>query len=154
MLLMALLVLGTSTVAAQKKPFSPEALQDTFLTMEGETVSLGEILEKHKGRPVFVDIWATWCKDCLVGMPQIRELMEKYPDIAFVFLSLDKDMEHWKKGIPKYGIEGGDHYFSEKGWKSALFSSIELDWVPRYMLLDKEGNITLYRAIKSMFKLV
>lgn len=148
-LLMTFLVLGTPMVTAQTKSFTPEALQDIFLTQEGQTVSLEEILEKHKGRPVFIDIWATWCKDCLVGMPQLRELMEKYPGIAFVFLSLDRDVEHWKKGIPKYKIEGGDHYFAEKGWKSPLFTSIELDWIPRYMLLDREGNITLYRAIKT-----
>ncbi len=134
---------------AQTRSFTEAALDDTFLSVNGATVSFREILEKHRGKPVLIDVWATWCKDCIVGMPELKKMMGNYPAVEFVFLSLDKGREQWEKGIKKYGLANGTHYYSENGWKSDFFTSIELDWIPRYMLLDGQGNIIVYRAIKA-----
>ncbi len=43
----------------------------------------------------------------------------------------------------------GQHFWAPKGWESDLFSSIDLDWIPRYMVLDEEGKIKLFKAIKA-----
>ncbi len=134
---------------AQKHTFSEEALNDILLTEKNKEVSFISILDENKGRTIFLDIWASWCKDCVVGMPKVKKLKKEYPEVSFVYISLDKNETNWKKGIRRFGIEDGAHYWATNGWKSDLFNDLDLDWIPRYMILDGSGNIKVFKAIKA-----
>jgi hypothetical protein len=61
---------------------------------------------------------------------------------------LDKETESWKHGIEKYGVIG-ENYFIPSGWKGPFCSSIDLDWIPRYMVINPKGEISLYKAIET-----
>lgn len=128
--------------------FSDAALNDEFVALNGDSVLFKTILEKHQGRTVFIDVWASWCKDCLVGLPSVKTLQEDYPEVDFVYLSLDKTQKAWKKGVDRLDIEG-DHYFMQSGWKGAMGTFLDLDWIPRYMIIDKQGGIKVFKAIKT-----
>jgi len=67
---------------------------------------------------------------------------------VFLFLSLDKTTENWKKAIKTFKIKG-EHYYIASGWKGDFCSSIDLDWIPRYIVINPEGEIALYKAIKA-----
>ena len=71
--------------------------------------------------------------------------------MSFVFLSLDKSLGAWKKGIQTYNLQG-DHYFMQSGWKGAMGTFLDLDWIPRYMIIDPDGKIVVYKAIKTKDK--
>ena len=139
-------------IQAQEHSFSDEALNDTLINLEGEDVTFNSIIEENIGNVVLIDIWATWCKDCIVGMPIVNKLKKDYPNVVFVYISLDRDESSWKQGIKRFKIENGSHFWAVDGWKSELFQSIDLDWIPRYMILDEQGKIKLYRAIKASDK--
>lgn len=128
--------------------FSQDALNDTFVTLSGETIPFNEILTKHKGKTILIDVWASWCKDCIKGMPKVKTLQENNTDVVYVFLSLDKNMDSWKRGIDKYQVEG-DHYFMQSGWKGDFGTFIDLDWIPRYVVVDETGTIKLFKAVKA-----
>lgn len=128
--------------------FSEAALNDEFVTLNGNSVLFKTILEKHLGNTVFIDVWASWCKDCLEGLPSVKELQQKHPEVDFVYLSLDKTQKAWKKGIDRLEIKG-DHYFMQSGWKGAMGTFLDLDWIPRYMIIDKQGSIKVFKAIKT-----
>ena len=126
--------------------FSEEALNDTFITLEGDSVAFREILDKHKGETLVIDIWASWCRDCIKGMPKVKDLQEKYKDATYIFLSLDRGEEAWKRGIKKYDVKG-EHYYMQSGWKGPFGNFVNLDWIPRYMIVNGDGTISLYKAI-------
>jgi thiol-disulfide isomerase/thioredoxin len=126
--------------------FPQEALEDVFLSLAGEENSFASILESHKGETIFIDVWAAWCRDCIEGMPKLKKMQATFPEATFLFLSLDRSVASWKKGIKKYTLEGSHHFISS-GWKGAFGKAIDLDWIPRYMIVDKTGAISLYRAI-------
>jgi hypothetical protein len=67
--------------------------------------------------------------------------------VVYVFLSLDRTLEKWKKGISKFEIKG-DHYFMPAGWNGPFVDFIDLDWITRYMVIDTQGHIKVYKAIK------
>lgn len=134
---------------AQEYAFSESALKDILIDSEGKEVSFNSIIEANKGNVVLLDIWASWCKDCVIGMPIVKDLMKEYPEVSFIYISLDRNATAWKNGIQKFEIGEGSHYWAAEGWDSDLFKSIDLDWIPRYMILDEEGNIKLYKAIKA-----
>jgi len=142
------LLLFVGFAEAQQKFFSEAALNEKFFSENDVEISFSEILQQYKGKTVFIDIWASWCKDCIVGMPKVQKLREENPEVVFLFLSLDKEIESWKHGIEKYGVVG-ENYFIPAGWKGDFCSSIDLDWIPRYMVVNPEGEISLYKAIET-----
>ncbi len=131
--------------------FSEDALNDTFITLQGESIQFKNILTKHKGQTILIDVWASWCRDCVKGMPKVKNIQEKNPEIVYLFLSLDKNLESWKKGIDKNQIKG-EHYYMQSGWKGPFGEFLDLDWIPRYLVVDKQGNIKLYKATKATDK--
>lgn len=57
-------------------PFAGERAPDfTVTALDGESVTLQSL----RGKPVFVNFWATWCLPCLEEMPEIEELYREYP---------------------------------------------------------------------------
>lgn len=144
--LLLLSVLGCNTEVPTQ--FSTEALNDTFITLQGESVAFKTILEKHKGKTIVVDIWASWCGDCLKGLPKVKALQSEYTDVVYVFLSLDKNQDGWKRGVKKYNV-AGEHYYMQSGWKGAFGKFVKLNWIPRYMVINEQGNIELFKAVKA-----
>ena len=149
-ILLLILLISVSTCKAQEEPkvFSEKALADVFLDTEGTSITFSEILETYKGKQIVIDIWASWCKDCIKGMPKVEKLQANNKDTIFLFLSLDKSEEAWDKGIKKHKIEG-EHYFMKSGWKGEFATFLDLDWIPRYLVVDEKGNIALFRAVKA-----
>ena len=131
--------------------FSEAALNDALLTLNDDSILFKSILEKHQGKTVFIDVWASWCKDCLKGLPSVKALQTEHPEVDFVYLSLDKTQKAWKKGIKRLEIKG-DHYFMKSGWKGAMGTFLDLDWIPRYMIIDQQGQIKVFKAIKTSDK--
>lgn len=45
-------------------------------------------LEQFKGKPLFINFWATWCPPCVAEMPSIQKLFSEYKDkVAFILIS-------------------------------------------------------------------
>lgn len=146
-------VVSFSCSNAQKKSFSKEALAETVVAFDSSAVTFQSILEKHKGKTIVIECWASWCGDCVKAMPKIKELQANNPDVAYVFLSCDKTSDKWKEGIEKHELKG-DHYLIKDGQKGSFGKSIDLDWIPRYIIVSKKGGISLYRAIETDFDLI
>lgn len=148
--LIALVAIVMSVCAQEKTAFETTTLSEKFMALDGSEVTLQNILDKHKGKTVVIDVWASWCSDCLKGLPLVKELQEKTAadDLVYVFLSVDKKKESWKAAITKRNING-DHYFVPTGMKGSFGKAINLDWIPRYMVVGKDGSIKLYKAIKA-----
>lgn len=137
--------LNCQSISEEK--FSEEALQDQFINFDGNSVSFKSILDKHIGRDILINVWASWCKDCIKSLPKLQELQKSYPNIDYIFLSLDKSQKAWRRGIERYNLEG-EHYFMFSGWKGAMGDFLNLDWIPRYLLVNAEGEIVVFKAIK------
>lgn len=139
-----------SCTNAQKTSFSKEALSETLLTSDESQLGFQDILKKHEGKTLVIEVWASWCGDCVKAMPKVKELQANNPDVAFVFISMDKTADKWKLGIEKHELKG-DHYMANDQMKGAFGKAIDLDWIPRYIIVDKTGNIALYRAVETDF---
>ena len=138
------------TSNAQKTKFSEEALSETLLATDGSQVAFKDILKKHKGKTLVIEVWASWCSDCVKAMPKLKELQANNPDVAYVFISMDKTVDKWKAGIEKHEMKG-DNFMANDQMKGVFAKAIDVDWIPRYIILDKKGKIVLYRAIETDF---
>ena len=138
---------------AQKAPeinkteFSKEALSQKIMSLEGKRTSIADVLQKHEGRIVIIDFWASWCQDCILALPAAKVLQENNPELDFVYFSLDRSHAQWKKGLDKYQITNQENYWFDAGWKNSFNNYIDLNWVPRFMVIDQTGKIAKYYAI-------
>jgi thiol-disulfide isomerase/thioredoxin len=136
---------------AQKTEFSKKALSETLLTTDDKQVKFEDILKNQNGKTILIEIWASWCGDCVKAMPKLKELQANNPNVSYVFISMDKTTDKWKQGIEKHELNGLQ-YMANDGMKGAFAKAIDLDWIPRYIIIDKTGKIVLYRAIETDFE--
>ncbi|HEX8577959.1 MAG TPA: TlpA disulfide reductase family protein [Flavobacterium sp.] len=148
---LTIVLMVISCTTAQKTAFSKEALENKLVALDGSEVAFKNILEKYRGKTLVIEAWASWCGDCVKAMPKIKELQANNPDVAYLFISADKTADKWKAGIEKHNLQG-DHYLIKDGMKGTFGKSIDLDWIPRYIIVDKTGKIVLYRAIETDFE--
>ena len=118
----------------------------TLLNVGGKKTSLSDVLNKYKGKFIYLDIWASWCGPCVGGMPAALKLRKEYKgkNIAFVYFdSGDKVPETWRRAIEKYKIseEGGDNYLITNIDNSKFVKEIGLSKIPRMLIFDKTGKI-------------
>jgi peroxiredoxin len=57
----------------------------TLQTLDGEMVTLSEL----QGRPVLVNMWASWCTPCKYEMPTIQKMYEEFRDRGLVVLAVN-----------------------------------------------------------------
>jgi len=48
---------------------------------------------QFKGKVVYVDFWASWCKPCKKSFPWLNQLQKKYKDQGLVVLAINLDKE-------------------------------------------------------------
>ena len=56
-------------------------------TLDGKMFRMAE----HRGRPVVLDFWATWCAPCRASMPHLASIQERYHGDGLVVLGLSVD---------------------------------------------------------------
>lgn len=130
-----------------KTEFSKQALAHKLQDENGKEISVSDILRQHQGKVVILDFWAGWCRDCLKAFPKAKELEANNPDIDFIFLSLERSKESFLKSLDKYEMNGKENYWFASGWKNDFNNYIDLNWIPRYIVVDQKSDIAKYYAI-------
>ncbi len=105
-------------------------------------------LSDFKGKVVYLDVWATWCKKCLEEMNKGKKLKEAFKgnkDVVFLYVSIDIDAEKWKNYIKLNQVEGV-HLISRDGAEENILQRYDIPYIPRFVLIDKQGNIVQYEA--------
>jgi len=100
-----------------------------------------------KRKMLFIDIWATYCPDCRKELPALETLQQTYKGkpITFVSISVDRDKEAWKTMVKEKKLNG-IHLYASPETKELFKKLYDLRSIPRYMLVDKEGNIISINA--------
>ena len=107
---------------------------------KGGTTSLDDL----KGRYVYIDVWATWCGPCIREIPALKETVKHYQgkNIHFVGISIDepKDYEKWKTMVTEKEM-AGFQLMADNNWESEFVTKYGILGIPRFILVDPEGNI-------------
>ena len=72
--------------------------------IDGRAVDLAD----YGGRPVVVNLWATWCPPCRREMPVLERAQSAYPDIGFVLVNQGEDAETIERFLAEAGLDISD----------------------------------------------
>ena len=117
---------------------------NNYENFNGERTSLSDL----QGKYVYIDVWATWCGPCIREIPSLKVIEKKYENknIHFVSLSIDErnrpryNYEAWRKMIVEKDL-GGIQLFADNAFNSKFTKAYGIDSIPRFLLIDPEGNI-------------
>ena len=87
-------------------------------------------LASYAGKPVVLNLWASWCGPCQRVMPSLQRAQQRYPGVQFVFANQGES------------VEKVERYLALKG--------LALD----HMLLDRHGQVARHfqqRALPTTF---
>ena len=91
---------------------------------------------------MYIDLWASWCSPCIAQIPDLKELEEEFKDkINFVSIAWDDDYNSWKKMIVAKKLDGIQLFAEDKESEFFNFYDVQSSGIPRFILLDKNGNI-------------
>lgn len=122
--------------------------RDRYLGGKEDEEKFNDYLKRIRGiRPVYIDVWASWCGPCVREMDSSKELFARYRSrIAFVYVSIDHDIPAWKKMMKLLQLEqmGMQHF--RVGPEGDLMKSFDIASIPRYILVDRNGNFVNLNA--------
>jgi len=111
----------------------------------GGTLSLDDL----KGKYIYIDVWATWCAPCIAQVPYLKTIEKDYhgKNITFLSISIDtpKDYDKWKKMIIEKEL-GGIQLIADKDSQSQFAKDYIITSIPRFILIDPNGNIVSKHA--------
>lgn len=148
LLSLVLAVVTISCSQAQKTEFEPATLKSEMVSTDKSTTVFQRVIDQNRGKIIVIDVWATWCPDCIKGFRKSEDLKKQFPDVQYVYISMDRNFESWTEGIQKYKLDG-QHYWIPQGMKGVFGKSIDLNWIPRYIVVDKKGRIAQYNSIEA-----
>lgn len=97
--LAAVFLAGSIAPAAATDPFAAlDLLRPAKSTLAPDfdvpALNAGRIvLRELRGRPVFLNFWATWCVPCKTEMPAMERLYRRYKDRGFTIVAVSIDTE-------------------------------------------------------------
>jgi peroxiredoxin len=108
----------------------------------------GEMLqfsEWAKCKTVVLDFWASWCPDCRKDAPEVVRMYQAYKQqgIEFLGISMDTDVEAWKKAIAQFGIEYPQVSELKKFKDTDISKSYGVKWIPSMVVVGPDGEVKL-----------
>ncbi len=95
-------------------------------------------LEKLNEKPVFVNVWATWCPPCIAELPSILDVYETYGDRVNFVLATNEGSEKVKSFLEKNNYNKAPFYLYDR-----LPVEFQTESIPTTFILDKNGKVVL-----------
>ena len=122
---------------------------DTLPSVESITESqLHTLIQRHKGKVILVNVWATWCSPCREEMPSLVRLRKEFRDREFELILVsadDPDIARTKieRTLKDLGVDFPS-YINTSG-DEAFIDALSPEWsgaLPTSFVYDPEGKLT------------
>jgi thiol-disulfide isomerase/thioredoxin len=124
---------------------------------QSEHLTFNKLLEKHKGKVIYMDFWNSGCPPCIREFEYSGKLKDKYKgkDFVQVFISSEPNKKRWLKTSDNYHLDS-ESYYVENRFTSHQLENMNVEYVPHYILFKKNGTqINVTRpSDKEIYKVI
>jgi len=97
-------------------------------------------LSAHRGRPVFMNFWATWCPPCLDEMPAMERLWRGQKPSGLVMLAVTVDAD--PKVVAPFVERHGFTFAVGLDAKMEVAQTYGVRALPSSFVIDRDGQLT------------
>ncbi|MEW6195220.1 MAG: TlpA disulfide reductase family protein [Bacteroidota bacterium] len=117
---------------------------------------LDKLIKERKGKPLFLNLWATWCVPCREEFPSINKLADENKDVDFIGISVDFPEEVDSKIIPFLKTQKANFTSYVNGFEGdeALINALDKNWngaLPATFIFDKSGKKIVFLEGKRSY---
>ena len=135
--LLLILVLGLPTIGGASTAEVPVGDQLPNAPMQGLTQGSG-FLSQYFGKPLIINVWASYCGPCLAEMGSLERLYQRYGDrFNVIGISIDDYRERAELFLAKAGTTF-PHYIDRQ---LMLENMLGAKSIPLTLLIDAEGRV-------------
>ncbi len=128
-------------IKAQEEPQPPVTCSNpapdfSLRSIDGERISLSDF----RGKVVLLDFWATWCRPCVMGIPDLISLQSEYGKEDFVVIGISLDRQ--PAVVPRFVKQKGINYPIVYGWGESIAADYgNVTSIPTTFIVDRYGCI-------------
>jgi len=103
--------------------------------IKGDSLSLSQF----RGKYILLDFWASWCKPCRAGNPELIRLYKKYKERGIEFIGIADDNSNedkWKLAVEKDNVNIWRHILDKR-----IGNTYAVHTIPLQILIDPNGKI-------------
>lgn len=132
--------LGGLTLLWSTAPADSPGLPDwQGVALDADTVALPQL----SGRPVVVNLWASWCPPCRREMPALLQARNAQPHIRFVWVNQGEPPETVVRFAAQHGLPTADVVMDQHSQLGRLLGRKAL---PTTLFYDGQGRLAAVRA--------
>lgn len=144
-----LMPLAESARQRAEKRVAAETLQTTLEsgTVPAPAFTLPDLnakqisLSDFKGKWVIIDFWGSWCRWCIKGFPELKDIYAKYAGkLEIIGVDCNETQERWKAGVEKYELPWVNVYLDTEN-DSSLLQAYAIQGFPTKVVVSPEGLI-------------
>jgi len=91
-----------------------------------------------QGKPLVIDVWASWCKPCGKAFPKLNALAARRTDVVVVAITIDEDVAAARDFIAQFPLQVTVAQDTEHALTRAPLSIAQL---PALLIVDGDGVI-------------
>jgi len=113
----------------------------TIYDKDGNTVTIDDF----KGKPLVINIFASWCGPCKFEMPYFQSAYDKYKneDVMILMVNMTDGQKETK--------ERAEKFMKDNGYTMPIYFDVDMDLavkyvvmnIPRTIFIDKDGYVSL-----------
>jgi thiol-disulfide isomerase/thioredoxin len=116
----------------------------TFAGADGQDVALSS----YRGKPLLIDLWATWCSPCVAALPSLNSIYAEFKGKGLELISFDQESEVGDDGdAAKAAKYLAGHHYDWKNFhdnKRKVATALQCDGIPLVVLIDANGKIVYF----------
>lgn len=94
-------LIGLSGLAVLNAFQSSQQLPElTLRDIQGQAVNLHD----YQGKPLVINLWATWCPPCRREMPVLMKAEQHYKDVTFIYLNQGEGQQQVQQFLQQQGL--------------------------------------------------
>lgn len=102
--------------------------------VSGEPIALSDFA----GKPMVINLWATWCPPCVRELPMLSEMAAETPDVTFAFVNQGDPAAAIASFLEQQDI-GLDVSLVDEGWLTSTHYGAR--GLPTTLFIDAQGRV-------------